>query len=145
MTYASLQTPLPTSAANLARPTRYPVTYHTDVKGNEIVEVGIAHNRSFTMDKISYLKLIELGLSMAFWLNDDGNGNEYVRTHYPPASETANNVQVVRLILDVPQKNVVRYKDGDRLNLRLSNLFFMSKAKMRKDLGIVTADFTTQS
>ena len=133
MTYASLQTPLATSAANLARPTRYPVTYHTEANGNEIVEIGMAHNQNVTMDNTSYLKLMELDPNLTFCANDNGSGTKYVRVNYPPASETANNVQVARLILDAPKKDVVRYKDGNRFNLRLCNLYFMSKAKMRKD------------
>ena len=144
MNYVSSPTLTATSNPTTISPSRYPVNFRTETNGNKIVEIGMAHNRTVIMDEVSYTKLIGLGLKMTFWVNDNGKGNEYVRTHYSPASKTENNVQVVRLILDGSHGTVVRYKDGNRLNLRLSNLYLDSKVQMLTDMGVLDPDFANQ-
>lgn len=55
----------------------------------------------------------------SWFLNDNGKGHLYVRMK---SRDRGNNVMVARLVVSDPKAQVIRYRDGDRLNLRSRNL-----------------------
>lgn len=69
-----------------------------------------------------YHRLIRSGVSVAWYLNKDGDGREYVRTKSRKGCTVQNNMQLARLITGAGRGTVVRYANGDRLDLRPENL-----------------------
>ena len=73
----------------------------------------------------------EAGFPRPFW-NDSGNGYGYVRFQ---DKERGNLGMLARMVAgDVPKGQRVTYRDGNRLNLRRSNLAF-SQPKRRRKVG----------
>ena len=54
-----------------------------------------------------------------WFVNDNGYGNLYVRLQ---GSDRRNLMMVSRLVVADPLARLIRYRDGDRLNLRSRNL-----------------------
>lgn len=58
-----------------------------------------------------------------WFVNDNGSGRLYVRLYMRlEGTNRPNNVMVSRLVLSDFDAPVIRYRDGDRLNLRSRNL-----------------------
>ncbi len=75
------------------------------------------------VDEASYQRATAGKATGAWLLNDNGSGNVYVRC-FILASATGKRtlVQVARLISGVGRGKIMRYANGDRLDLRASNL-----------------------
>lgn len=71
--------------------------------------------------------VLEYGNASMF-VNDNGDGRLYVRLRN---TDSHRNVMVSRLIVGDPAVSFVRYRDGDRLNLRRSNLDAVKPAQQR--------------
>ncbi|MBR0653231.1 hypothetical protein GXW78_26500 [Roseomonas terrae] len=75
-------------------------------------------------DRARLISLYPDGLP-AFFMAGNGKGHDYVRCAPPPSAGMArgNTVTVARLILaEEAIGGTVRYRDGDRCNLRRGNL-----------------------
>lgn len=94
-----------------------------DAGGREVVHVHLARGQVATLDRNAFDRLMRLGVSPNWFLNVAGSGKLYVRASVPVALGWGNNVTVARLIAAPEGKEVVRYRDGDCLNLRHSNLY----------------------
>lgn len=94
----------------------------TDDHGTPIVLVPLAsHPIPAQVDAEDFDRLIAQGVSLFWTLNWSGTGYPYVRCSNPRVA--GHLTTVARLILNVGPGRVVKYRDGNRLNLRRSNLW----------------------
>ena len=101
--------------------TRSPI-YSQDRDGEAIVLVPLAnHPESAKLLKADFLRLEERRLGMAWTFNSNGQGSQYVRASVPGVR--GKLLTVARLIVGAGGSRCVRYRDGNRLNLRADNLF----------------------
>lgn len=70
------------------------------------------------------------GLGGAWFLNGNGGRSRFVRTR---RAGSRHLVQVARLITEAGPGEIVRYRDGDRLNLTRENLALVQRAQHRAD------------
>lgn len=121
-------------AANVCR--------RTLADGSRIAEVPLPRGRTVVIDGADFDRLLEGGVSPAWFLNGNGKGLHYVRAQARRFG-VPNLVQVARLITEPPPGCTVRYLDGNRLNLRRANLAIVaaaSRAKAReRDFGLPPA------
>lgn len=98
-------------------------TLTTDDNGNPIAYVPLSApsrektRRYATVDADVYDRLVADGVSDQWNWTTDGRGNNYVTAWFE-----GRLVTVARLVYEAVGREVVRYRDGDRTNLRLSNL-----------------------
>lgn len=64
-----------------------------------------------------------------WFVNDNGKGRLYVRL---VSSDRRANVMVSRVVVNDPDVTMIRYRDGDRLNLRSRNLDAVRPAPQRR-------------
>lgn len=64
-----------------------------------------------------------------WFVNDNGKGRLYVRL---VSSDSRANVMVSRVVVNDPDVTMIRYRDGDRLNLRSWNLDAVRPAPLRR-------------
>jgi len=103
------------------RITREPIRT-VDTDGAPIVLVPLAnHDRPAKLLAEDFDRLVAQGLPLAWTLNQATGGNAYVRC--ATSAVVGRLVTVARLILRVGRGRVVKYRDGDRLNLRRDNLW----------------------
>lgn len=99
-----------------------PVEIRRDPSGELVVLVPLTRGRTAVTTLAAYVRLLELGVSANWVMNDDGNGRIYVRCHRS-ADLGGNLLMVSRLICAPTERGLaIRYRDGDRLNLRPTNL-----------------------
>ncbi|MBD8909654.1 hypothetical protein [Methylorubrum zatmanii] len=68
-----------------------------------------------------------------WFVNDNGSGRLYVRLYVRlEGTDRPNNIMVSRLVLGDFDAPVIRYRDGDRLNLRSRNLDAVRPAPQRR-------------
>lgn len=68
-----------------------------------------------------------------WFVNDNGSGRLYVRLYVRlEGTDRPNNIMVSRLVLGDFGAPVIRYRDGDRLNLRSRNLDAVRTAPQRR-------------
>jgi len=116
---------------------RRPLILTEDDDGAKIVQVHLAGGDFAKVFADDFTKLMALGLSPNWFLNDNGGDRVYVRTHMPlEKGWTGNIITVARFIRPVPLRGlIVRHLDGRPLNLRRDNLFVSerrSRAKARE-------------
>ncbi|RIX99514.1 hypothetical protein D3218_13645 [Aureimonas flava] len=69
-----------------------------------------------------------MGVTPNWSFNHNGTNHSYVRAHVPPRLGFGNTAMISRLILPPAVRGVVvRHRDGDRLNLQLSNLILSER------------------
>lgn len=86
-----------------------------------------------TVDEADYDLILSHGFSPTWFLNGVGAKYRYVRTHRRASVGATNNVQVARLVVpEVPRGCVIKYADGNRLNLRRANLMVVPQASRAK-------------
>lgn len=106
---------------------RKPVYSH-DINGTRIANVSLAKGHGIVeLHAEDFEALLQSGFSGNLCLNHNNHGNWYVR-----ASQVGGNtVSVARLVTRAGRHQVVRYRDGNRLNLRRSNLYLdLGRSKM---------------
>jgi hypothetical protein len=111
------------------------IWHRTLPDGSRIAEVPLTGGKFVTVDQADLDRLNALGMSPAWSLNSNGRGHHYVRAHAPSAFGVPSLVQVARVIMEPPPGHVIKYLDGDRLNLRRINLAAVrrtSRAKARE-------------
>lgn len=118
---------MPTSTRPRARPSnayRPPLRF-TDAGGHAAVRVFLCDGTSAVADADDFDRLAALGFSPRWFPSGDGKGRSYVCVAPPPGSglNTSTRVNVARLIAPPASRGVVvKYGDGNRLNLRRANL-----------------------
>lgn len=78
--------------------------------------------RRITADAADFDRLCGLGISDQWFIHGNGKCNEYVRVQCP-LGQRGQPTTAARLILDVSFGRNVRYRDGNPLNVRQSNLY----------------------
>lgn len=113
-------------------------TFH-DVHGCAAMVPLNSGTRGFALiDWDDLQALVESGLTTRWFLNDNGQGREYVRCHQVNAS--GGLVGVARVLLGARAGQVVSYHDGNTTNLRRSNLYFdVGRAKRHDSLIVENA------
>lgn len=95
-------------------------TYTRDHDSREIVRVPLCNSKhAARILAVDFDRLRTTGVSDQWTLNGVGE-YQYVRC---PVSENVGDLDTVaRLILHAPPGRIVKYRDGNRLNLRRDNL-----------------------
>lgn len=95
-----------------------------DADGCAIVRVELSNKRGLfvTMDATDYDAWIASGRSRRFMLNQNGPLTGTFRVVYSDRSVAGSIAGVARQILQPGRDRTTYYRDGDRLNLRRSNL-----------------------
>ena len=120
----------PLMSTSTRRRARSSNSYHspsrfTDAAGHTVVRVSLCDGTHAVVDEDDFDRLVSLGFSPRWFPSGDGQGRSYVCVS-PPAGSGLNHstrVNVARLIAPPASRGmVVKYADGDRLNLRRENL-----------------------
>ena len=86
------------------------------------------------VDQHSYASHLALGLTNTWLLNGNGTGKLYVRTTVPVEGRTSwTPLLVARLIVAAGPGTVVRYANGNTLDLRFINLAWRKGKSKRTD------------
>ncbi|MFY9291553.1 MAG: hypothetical protein WAP03_12775 [Methylorubrum rhodinum] len=106
------------------------VQHSRDDDGRAVVGVPLSnrpglHAWLYTEDHETVV--LEYG-NASWFVNDNGDGRLYVRLRN---TDSHRNVMVSRLVVGDPAVSIVRYRDGDRLNLRRDNLDAVKLAPQR--------------
>lgn len=99
-----------------------PVEIRRDPSGELVVLVRLAGGNTAVTTYEAFARLLEAGVSPNWVLNSDGKGRVYVRC--TRTAELGGNLLMVSRLLVRPTERrlAVRYRDGNRLNLRPENL-----------------------
>ncbi len=118
---------------------RPPYIYFLDPHGRPCYDVPLdkSGTRWATISKNDFIRLRGLGATGVWFLNGNGSGNEYVRTHLILGPSGPRPVLVSRLILGVGKNEVVRYQNGDPLDLRPANLIAYKGKASTNDLELL--------
>lgn len=99
-----------------------PVEVRRDHSGELTVLVKLTGGNVAATTYAAFKRLMDAGVSPNWVLNSDGKGRVYVRCIRPNALG-GNLLMVSRLIIGPEERRLaVRYRDGNRLNLRPENL-----------------------
>ncbi len=94
----------------------------TDPDGTPVVLVPIKHSDlCATVNEEDFDRMMEAGFSDQWWFEETYPGCKYVRVTDP--SLASNNLTISRLVVEAGARQIVKYRDGDRLNLRRENLY----------------------
>ncbi|MDO9425546.1 MAG: hypothetical protein Q7T93_01805 [Methylobacterium sp.] len=98
------------------------LTYATDLDGTSVVGVIMPKTaKTVWLDAVDYDFITALHPNARWSNNPNGFGQHYVRLRIP--GDTNRNLYVARIITGNLYASGTRYHDGDRSNLRRSNLF----------------------
>jgi len=127
-----------TPAARSTRHRRAPIRFR-DEHGRECLKVPLDRfgRKYATATERGYQAVQEAGATGAWYLNSNGHGGSYVRTH---AGETL--LMPARIIAGAKARSVVRYVNGDPLDLRPENIILQRGAAKRAD-AVIVADSVT--
>jgi hypothetical protein len=109
-----------------------PVRYFTDSDGMHCALVPLPNGDHATIYADDYARIIEGGASSNWQLNYNGsprNNRGYVKAELPGRDLRT----VARLVMQTRYAQQVKYRDGNPLNLRRSNLVVVSGGKAHKD------------
>lgn len=113
---------------------RQPI-FTTDETGNPVAYVQLAKERGCALIDAADLKTLEAqGFTLNWTWNVSGGGYGYVRAQSP-----RNLVTVARQIMQPPPGHQVRCRNGDRRDLRRSNLIVVRRGKASSTSTTVTA------
>ena len=92
------------------------------------------------LDQQSFTNLISQGLTGRWFLNSNGAGRSYVRISVPVEGRRGGtNLLVARLIIGAGPRTVVRYANGNPLDLRFVNLAWRKGKSGRTDADTLAA------
>lgn len=96
-------------------------TFETTADGKLLALVPLAGDRGTArLDAEDYHRLRAAGVSDQWTLNANSKGTLYVRC--PMHGKPGDLATVARLIVNAPAGRIVRYRNGDRLDLQRRNL-----------------------
>jgi hypothetical protein len=100
-----------------------PVRFAKDVDGKAIALVTLKGGDVAKLFAEDYAELRQADISPNWFLRGNGTGRDYVSVQAPAYFGRNNIAQVARLLAKPPFPGLlIRYADGDRLNLRRDNL-----------------------
>lgn len=104
-------------------PNRNPRVVHRDFPEGPAVMVELVNRPgSFAcLDPAAYASLVDRRPGCRFFANTSGTGHLYVRTSLP--TKEGGTETVARLLLEPARGWRVRYRNGDRADLRRANLY----------------------
>lgn len=105
--------PLPRVCA----PKRPPI-FTTDDRGAPVAVILLASGESARLDAHDWERLLLRGVTPNWTLNTTARGHAYVRAQ----RSRGNLVMVAREVLDARPGEIITYRNGDRTDLRRSNL-----------------------
>ncbi|NII11548.1 hypothetical protein [Oleiagrimonas sp. C23AA] len=105
--------------------TRSPeITVTTDEDGNEIAQVLCTSSDHPVVLELAVLRRLQKqGWTDRWACASDGHGNRYVVTYCRDIEGRTSVTTVARLVVGAEKGQRVRYRDGNRLNLRRENLY----------------------
>ncbi len=108
---------------------RHPIRT-TDSDGTPIVQVPLKHSDQYaTLYAEDFDRIMELGYSDQWWPKETWPGCCYAFVSNPRLHH--NNLTVARLVVEAQHRQIVKYHDGDRFNLRRGNLHITEGATKR--------------
>lgn len=112
--------------------------FFTDSAGQRCVRVPLAHSeRTALVYAEDFGSLMEAGLSFFWQLNfNKRDGQAYVKARLKGTQPHS----IARLILGAGRKQEVRYRDGNRLNLRRDNLTIRKGGTARIDTAAMLVE-----
>jgi hypothetical protein len=113
--------------------------------GGAIVRVPLGNRRGVyaILDRADWDAWIKAGRSRTFFLNDNGQGGAYVR--FRDTGTAGRVASVARTLVNPGPGKIVRYRDGQPLNLTRQNLVVTDghARGQRRDEPAHAADATT--
>lgn len=116
-----------------------PIPFH-DEHGTACLNVPLTNAPGVfaQIDRHSFLALQRLGLTGPWFLNGNGSGKRYVRANVPERDRRNwTPLLVARLIIGAGPGTVVRYANGDPLDLRFINLAWRKGRSSRADTEVL--------
>lgn len=109
------------------QPKRLP-TYTRDTDGHPIAVVPLARGGSATIDAQDLEDLLQRGLTLNWTFNLSGGGDyAYVRAQTPD-----NLVSIGRMVTGARPGEAVKYRNGDRRDLRRRNLYVTNGGRKKR-------------
>lgn len=107
-----------------SRDTRPPNVPFTDEYGTRCLRVPLDPygSKYAVVREADYQSVRNAGATGAWYLNDNGHGQRYVRTPVPAGTGRNTLLMVARIIADAPPRSTIFYVNKDRLDLRPTNL-----------------------
>ncbi len=104
----------------------------TDADGTPVVRVPLAKERGVAvLHAEDFDELMRFGITARWYWNVASPGFAYVRCKPPRNLNCGTLLSVSRLIMEALPGMCVRYRDGDRLNLRRDNLYLAEDGRAR--------------
>jgi hypothetical protein len=101
----------------------YQTPHHTfDACQQPVVHVPTSDGGSAIVDANTYERLIQAGIPSHWTVASDGDDRFYVRCRHNGQMQT-----VSRLIMDASPSILIRYRNGNRRDLRMNNLQAIQK------------------
>ncbi|BCP51751.1 hypothetical protein K32_03680 [Kaistia sp. 32K] len=123
----------PKTPRSVKRPSRRQPIPFIDEFGAEALKIPLdGHGlRHAIVSPRDYQGVLDSGLTGAWFTNGNGHGRRYVRTWAPGSPGTL--ALIARVILEAGPGEIIRYANGDSLDLRGSNLMIMRGRAKRRD------------
>jgi hypothetical protein len=123
------------TAAHRSAPIRF-----RDQHGRECYKVPLDRQGQYhaTVTARDYQTIREAGATGAWYLNGNGSGGAYVRIHF-----NRTRLMPARIIAGAGPRSVVRYINGDSLDLRPENIVLQRGASKKADAFIVADHIST--
>jgi hypothetical protein len=111
-------------------------TTYVDAQERTIVRVTLSNGKGYSELMLSdYERIVAAGFTGPWYWNSNGQTCAYVRVHHDSwGLETA-----ARLIARAGAGQCVRYKDGNRCNLRPENLLIVKGRRAQRDFDFFMA------
>lgn len=122
-------------------PNARPVSF-TDEHGTPCIRIALSNSPGTfaIIDQHSFTDLVSQGLTGPWFLNSNGTGRNYVRIAVPvEGRRSGTNLLVARLIIGAGPHTVVRYANGNPLDLRFANLAWRKGKSGRTDTETLAA------
>jgi hypothetical protein len=124
------------------------ILYTRDEDGLEVAQVPL-RDRSHAVigraviERDGLEALQAAGVPTPWFLNTSSSGNAYVNA--PDRVHKGRSLPVARTVLGTGKGTVVRYRDGNRLNLKRSNLYLAKHAAAKGKTPLGGSDFAETS
>ncbi|MCE7031726.1 hypothetical protein LY625_03685 [Lysobacter sp. GX 14042] len=116
-----------------------PVRYFTDADGIRCALVPVANlNDSAIIYADDLTRLVADGVSLNWQLNSNGSA-ELARSYVKVSLPGKDGRVVARLVYGARPKEQVRYRNGNRLDLRRPNLTTASGGNAHKDCSVIAS------
>lgn len=113
----------------MTRTTERTITYSRDPSGREVAHVPLARrSETAAIYRDDLERLTTSGVPFPWYLNT-ARCCSYVSAYDP--DHLGKNQTVARRLIDAPKGRIVKYRDGDRLNLRRDNLYLTEGASAK--------------